>query len=496
MPGPARPETQRESDLAVSLLGLADGALARGQLGEAESRYRRALSVDPGSTRARLGLIAVFLATQREDEASVVLAEVLETAAGAERVDALILLARVESARGRIDEAQSALSRALALDDDRYNAHQQLADLTGLAPTGEVASDEEALLRASQHPYDPAALVAGARVRIARGDEAGAVRWLENAVWLADIDRASSRQAVRMLARIDKAWAVRRVVNVHVYADESVRRERGWKMRMRLAWRSLSISLDELIRVAFVPVRIERFRSARSMSDLTSISAAFHFSVGSLPSYGLVVALTEREPPRRAGSHQLGVAGFLGREMTVRLTPGQFTSRTLIHEVLHIYGGVHVAPGIESLMNPSGGSRNLDLANQAIAWLVRKRRFGPGGIEANILPYVDIDELIAAYVETLRVNLGLRQRKVNEAREETSRYVGSALAREGARMDAHLGDVARVTGFLLSVQDRPAEAADLYEGAARLYGLRTPRGREMRELAEATREHAAAGRRR
>jgi hypothetical protein len=182
--------------------------------------------------------------------------------------------------------------------------------------------------------------------------------------------------------------------------------------------------------------------------------------------------------------------------MTVRLTPGQFVSRTLIHEVLHIYGGVHVAPGIESLMNPSGRSRTLDLGNQAIAWLVRKRRFGPGGIQANILPYLDIDKLIAIYVETLRVNLGLRRTKVNEALEETSRYVGSALAQEAARMDSHLGDVARVTGFLLSIQGHPAQAADLYQGAAGLYGLRTPRGREMRELAEATREGAASGLRR
>ena len=248
-----------------------------------------------------------------------------------------------------------------------------------------------------------------------------------------------------------------------------------------------------LIGVAFVPVRIERFQSAHSTPDLEAISQAFHFSVGRLPSYGLVAALTDREPPNRAGSHRLGVAELLGREVIVRLTPGRIVSRTLIHEVLHIYGGVHVAPGIESLMNPSGDSRNLDLGNQAIAW--RERRFGPGGIEANVLPYADVEDLIAAYLETLRVNLGLRERKVNEAREEVSRYVASKLGREAARMDPHLADVARITGSLMSLEGRLAEAARLYEGAARLYGFRTPRGKEMRELAEATREVAAARRR-
>jgi hypothetical protein len=35
------------------------------------------------------------------------------------------------------------------------------------------------------------------------------------------------------------------------------------------------------------------------------------------------------------------------------------------------------------------------------------------------------------------------------------------------------------------LQGHPREAASLYEGAARLYGPRTPLGREMREAAEA-----------
>jgi hypothetical protein len=316
------------------------------------------------------------------------------------------------------------------------------------------------------------------------------VEWLEHALWLADVDYESSRAAHRLLARIDEAWKERSVVNVHVYADETVRREAGWQARMRLVWRSVSLSLEPVLQTAFVPITIERFRSGGS-SDLATIFQAFHDSVGRMPSYGLVAALTDRPPPRRRGSHQLGLADFLGREILVRLSPGKIASRTLIHEVLHIYGGVHVAPGIESLMNPSGESKNVDPMNRTIVELVRNRRFGPGGMNSNILPYTDVERLASAYTDSLRVNLGLRRRGVDEARAETSRYVGAEIGRKALEMDPHLGDVARMTGSLEAELGHFAEAAALVEAAGRLYGLRSPRGHQMRERAAALREAAA-----
>jgi thioredoxin-like negative regulator of GroEL len=472
-------------------MGLGDNALSSGDLAEAESRYRRALAVEPQSARARIGLARVYVKLRRDDEASALLREVLASGQGPERADALMLQAEVDERQGRVAEARRALTDAVTLDDDNYRAHQRLADLTGSAGRSEAPDDDEALRQAEAHPYDPAALVAGARVRAARGDRQGAVEWLENALWLADLDRESSRRAGRLLTRLDPKWERRTVVPVHVYADESVRRERGWKVRMRLVWRSASTSLDSLLHVAFVPVSINSFQSSRAGADLDSITEAFRASAGTPPSYGLLSVMTERFPQRRRGGYQLGVAEFLGRELVVRLDPGEIVSRTLIHEVFHIYGGAHVAPGIESLMNPSGDTLRVDLGNVLIGSLTRHRRFGPGGIQANVLPYVDVDELIGAYLEMLRVNLGLRDRRVEEARAQTSRYVAAALAREALAMDPHLGDVAHVTGVLMLESGDPGPASELFGMSARFYGPTSPRGRKMFELAERTAELAA-----
>lgn len=484
-----RPELEpyRESDLVESLSKIAARDQASGRFELAESRYRRALAVDPHSFVARLGLISVLQASGREPEAEVLVARLLDTATGAGRVDALILLAELRNGSGRKTAARSALSEAIALDDDRYDAHQRLADLTGLAPERGAVGDDEALQRAREHPYDPAALVAGARVRVARGDETGALEWLETAVWLADIDTESSLRAAALLSQIDPAWSRRRVVWVHVYADQSVRSEPGWRMRMRLVWRSVSISLDKIMRVAFVPIALEGFQSPPARADLLSIRGALLDSGRKLPSYGLVAVLTDRPAPRRRGFHRQGQAAFLGRDLVVRLTPGEILSRTLLHEVLHIYGGVHVSPDISSLMNPSGESLDLDVANQAIAWLLRHRRFGPGGIKANVLPYCDIDGLILTYLETLRVNLGLRRQGAKAASREMSRYVAAALRKKAVAMDPHLGDVSRMTGSLLLAAGHSTDAADLFHTAARLYGLDSERGRETSKLAASLR---------
>lgn len=478
------PAPQAESALVQSLIRLADGARARGDLDLAESRYRRALAADPNSSDAWIGLVAIFLASEREDEASALVARVVETATGPARADALVLLAEVQARTGRGAAASQALAHALELDDDNYQAHQRLADLTGLAPVTPARDEDAALQRARDHPYDPTALVAGARVLAARGDEVGAVEWLENAVWLADVDGDSSRAAAALLRQIDAHWGQRKVVWVHVYADESVRGEAGWRMRMRLVWRSVSISLDHILRVAFVPITLDGFRSAGSRADLQSIRRARDASGKELAASGLLAILTDRPVPRRRGIHRRGQAAFLGRELVVRLTPGEILSRTLIHEILHIYGGVHVSAAVESLMNPSGDSQALDLGNQAIAWLLRDRRFGPGGMKANVIPYTDVDGLITAYFEMLRVNLGLRRKGMKAARIEVSRFVAAGLRKKAVELDSHLGDVARTTGYLLAESGHPIAAAELLGSAARLYGLDSERGQSAIAIAE------------
>jgi hypothetical protein len=141
-------------------------------------------------------------------------------------------------------------------------------------------------------------------------------------------------------------------------------------------------------------------------------------------------------------------------------------------------------------MNPSGQSLRVDPGNALIGTLTRDRRFGPGGVEANVLPYSDIDKLIGAYLEMLRVNLGLRRRGVEDALGQTSRYVAVEIGRKALAMDSHLADVARIVGTLMVEAGDPGAASQLFDASARLYGAESPRGRKMQELARWAAEHA------
>jgi tetratricopeptide (TPR) repeat protein len=472
------PSVRRESALEESLIRLAAKAIERGELTKAEERYRRVLAASPDSTRALTGLARIAVARDRHDEARQHLAELRRR--DAESADALLLLAEVERAAGRPDRTLAALRQALIRAPGRPDIHAALASQTGPAPRASVATADEAVRLAEAHPYDPAARLRAGRALLAAGEPEAARLQLVSGYWLADLDPVAAHAAIVELRKLDPAWARRHVVAVHVYADETVRREASWPMRMRLLWRGLSETLDPLLETAFVPVSMAPFRSSLHASDLDSLERAWLESASPLPREGLVAAFTERSPPRFPGSWRLGQAELLGRRILVRLETSGTASRTLVHEVMHLYGAIHIAKEVDSLMNPSGESLAVDAVNHRIVTHLRDRRFGPGGLEANVFRYVDPAPLTSAYLDMLRVDLGFRNlgmKRVTEA-AKSSRYWAARMYSEVGSQDAHLADVSTFVGRLLVRQGELAQAAACFDLSASLYGRHTRRGRE------------------
>jgi len=479
--------TPPRSELVRNLLGLAHQALEDGDLDRAEQRFRRVRNLDPGAVEARAGLAEVALRRGNVQAARLEIQGALAAEASGEvvNVDLALVHAEIEERAGRFEEAKRILYRARRFDPRRYDLAGRLESMTGRAPPAGEAGGDHRLERAVAYPFDPRALIEGARAARADGSEGQSKRWLSEAVWLADIDREASRDAFRQLGSDDSDWAGRRWVPVHVYADETVRSEMGWKNRLRLQWRGISVALDPLLQTAFVPVSFGPFES-RGEKTLPGINASFRGTAGRLPAHGIIAAFTEIAPPRKRGRWKLGQAGFFGRDLLVRLEPGAVESRVLAHEILHVYGGVHIADALGSLMNPDGESLELDPANVAVARISQGRRFGPGGIEVNVLPHVDTARLAATYLRWLDLNLGIRKRGMETAWLEarTSRYVAAAAGEKAAELDPHMADVASFTGYLLWREGEGEAAANLYGLASRLYGESTPRGREMQENAD------------
>jgi hypothetical protein len=186
----------------------------------------------------------------------------------------------------------------------------------------------------------------------------------------------------------------------------------------------------------------------------------------------------------------LGLAEFLGRTLVVRVAPGQRKSRVLVHELLHLFGAVHVSERFPSIMNPDGGDIHLDGPNVGIVRATRRRGFTARGFEANVIARVDLEELIAAYLGALELNLELRKLGIAEAIQagKLSRYQQRRETREATRLDPHLGDVSRRLAWLMLADERRVEALFLLETAVQLYGRRSVRGKATFEESEALRQ--------
>jgi hypothetical protein len=483
-PGPAPTHGGGGSD---ALLRLGERALARGELDAAEDRFGRVLATQPGSVRARVGAGRIALARGKPTEAREHFEQAL--AADPEAVDALLGLADLETAAGRPTAARELLERAARVNFRQPGVHGRLMELTGRAPPGRPLTTHEALERVQAHPYDPRALAhAGARL-LAEGRGQQAAPLLKKAVWLADLDPAAARRALALLPSVDPVWEKRRAVPVRVFADETVRAEPHWDFRMRLLWLGVSNSLDPVLATRFVPVELRALQSGRGPLRLEPWHERFRLSMARAPA-GIVAAFTERPPPQASGTHSLGLAEFLGRYLVVRLEPGRTTSRVLVHEILHLYGAVHISPEVDSLMNPSGASRRIDAANQRIARAVRDRTFQGIGFEGDVLAHADLDEVVAAYEAALSVNMLFRNAGIAQAIRSSgySRPLAARKAQRATSLDPHLADVSRMLARLMLADGRRGEALLLLDSASRLYG-NTPAGREARAAAKAlTRE--------
>jgi hypothetical protein len=297
-------------------------------------------------------------------------------------------------------------------------------------------------------------------------------------VWLGDAAPAETAEALRILAGLEAP--PRRAVPVHVYADAAARGEEGWRFRLRTLFSDVSASLAPLLGSRFVVLSVEPFDAPEAGADLAAAFAAL--AAVAAPEHGIVAGVVGARAPAGAGPDAYrGVAELLGRRLLVRLEPGAVGTRLLAHEILHLYGAVHVAAARESIMNPSGDSQRLDAENRRIAALTRERSFGPGGVERNVLPGLDRGAAIDAWGAALRLDLRLRGTELGRA------VAASALAPGAPAPDPHLGDVARFVGALLAAEERRGEAALLFEAAAALHGSRSEAGRADAERARTLR---------
>jgi len=476
------PSPTVDSEATRTRLALARAAADAGDLAEAWRRLEIAASAAPRSvavrrTRARIARLRGDRATaEREIEAALAL-DPGEPRAVAER-------AALWADRGERERAVALLADAVVRRPGA-EVHEQLLELTGLDPDPAPSPGlDDALDRLTRHPYDPAAhlRVAEAGLRDARRTAGPPPAWVEgrlrDALWLADLRPATAQRAFALWTSLDPGRADWRLVPVVVFADEGVRRDPAWRMRLRDLWRNASESLAPLLETRFVVRDLEPFRAGDAGDALSDLEAAFLATAPRLPSDGIIALFTTREAPRRPGA-RLGQAQLLGRRLLVRVAPRAEESRVLLHELLHLYGAVHVAPGEGSLMNPSGESLVVDAANAAIVARTRTRRFAAGGPDTSVFPYVDEEALAAAWVQWLERNLDLRESALAEARAESaiSRYSGARLARGATALDPHLADVCDAVARILLRNRRYSEAARFFGFAARLHGADTPAGR-------------------
>jgi tetratricopeptide (TPR) repeat protein len=481
------PPPPTSAALAATLIPLGHEALAEGDAATAVARFERAVAADPASPAARAGLGRALAAAGRSQEARTALEAAL--AAAPADADVQLGLAELAAQSGDVTAARAHFERAIASDPLRAEAHQRYAELTGPAPAG---AGGDLLARAEAHPYDPAARLAAGELLLARGDAAAAREHLETALVLADLDPASGRRAAEQL-RAYADWRQRRVIWVHAIADEALRADPAWRFQLRLAWLAMSQSLEPLTGARFALASTAAFRSEGVGLDLPPILAAARAQQGTLPSEGIVFVATGRASPRLPGAWKQGQAELLGRVLVVRLARGEVASRVLAHELVHLYGGVHVNPDMDALMNPSGTATGMDPWNAAILRATRGRRFGDGGIDRNVLPYTDLRALIAVYRAALRANVAMRNAGLLQALDANQGSLRAAARQERAslQLDEHLGDVAALLAQLLLRDGQRVDAAYAWASAAKLYGLEDPRGKAALRNARALERGAA-----
>jgi tetratricopeptide (TPR) repeat protein len=381
------------------------------------------------------------------------------------------------------------LERAIAADPFDHAAHARLAELTGRAPRTPPVSLRECIERAERHPYDPRALLRAGEWLARAGRDAEAMGALEAVVSLADLDPAAADAALALLPTLAPEWRQRRIVQTHVFVDAPVREQPGWRFAVRSLWLDASVALEPLLGVRFVVTALDAFDGAGFGSALEPMLAALEKGGEMQQRSGLIAWLTGAAAPEGAAAKR-GVADYLGRHLVVRWTPVGGVHRALAHEIVHLFGGIHVVEEVDSLMNVGGHSRHLDALNADIVRAIAPRGFGGGGIAADVLPRIDRRRAIEAFEAALRVNLAYRKLDLDalSAGSLRSRRPAASGLHRATALDAHMADVSSFVAKLHWVEGRRDRAVALFEVAAHLYGARTPRGREAQRLADELRE--------
>ena len=405
----------------------------------------------------------------------------------------LLRLAKAERRAGNQAAEFEYLAQIIEHDNAHSRAHSRLAEMTGRAPASPIPRSDDLVIRAQRYPYDPRALVAGAEALVQRGRDDQAVEYLERAVWLADLDPSAALIAIRRLQVLSDDWRRQRIVPVHVHADELIRAQPGWQFEIRTLWLSASSALDSVLETRFVPIAILPFDAGDTPNDLDSIHEAF-LAETRPPTEGIFAVITGRPVPSGDAVYKKGVAEFIGRSLAVRVAPGAIQNRVLAHEILHLYGAIHVLEGVDTLMNPTGVSLALDAPNIRIVRSLRGREFRSGGIKENVLPWIDLGVTVAAYRDALSVNLSLRETEIKEATHapDTSPDQVAFRVQQATQLDTHLADAAWLVASLMLEDGQRAEALRLFDLSSQLYGRSTPRGRESAEEARVLRESMGA----
>ena len=479
-------EPPRPGSLAETLSRLADAALAERELVVAEDRYRRWQRLDPRSAGPHIGLAKVALARGSRDDAEGHFRRAVEADPGS----AEGWLGLADGVSGDPRRAVPYLEKALAADPGHPAVNEALAKLTGRAAT-RPRSLAEARKLAELHPYDPRILLdLGERLLEAeRREEATSA--LEAVVTLADLDPAAARRSLQRLPEASRAWRGRRVVTVEVHADSGARAWRGWRFRQRALWSQISRDLDPALRTRFVVMRMHELEDAPAGTSLDRLLDVVAARTHAAPP-GIVAAFRGEPTPRRPGANR-GVARYLGRHLVVRDAPGEEVVQTLAHEVLHLYGGIHVLDDLESLMNPSGDSREVDALNVRIAQVMASRGFAAAGVERDVLERIDLEAAAEAYRRALQVNLTFRKLGLDALVGDAKQLGPGARRAVEAEIgiDDHLADVARFASRLYWEIGERVQSVALLDAASQLYGVRSTRGRMARAQSDRLRARLA-----